>query len=138
MTKGLILLKLNWDCMRDILKVIEAMSYDEKASVKNLCSELAQYSENDVRYSCLKLHEAGMILAVTVDIDNTPRPSVTSIADITYRGHEFLAKLRDDERWNGIKKCLPQIRDYSLEAINAVANGITSGAIAAYLSSTTQ
>lgn len=127
-------MKLNIDCMRDVLKKAEEMPYNCMIKVSDLCKELTDYSDEDIRYSCMKLYESSMILASVVDVDNAPLFRVIAIYDITYKGHEFLAKVRDDERWHGIKKALPAIRDYSIDAINAVANGFASAAITAYFS----
>ena len=57
-----------------------------------------------------------------------------SAYDLTVAGHDLIAKIRDNGRWSGIKKALPAIRNYSLDAINALSQGMTSAAITAYLS----
>ena len=54
-------MKLNPDCMRDILLVMEDIPYDESLSFSKLSNELTSYNEDALRYSCLKLYEAGFI-----------------------------------------------------------------------------
>lgn len=56
-----------------------------------------------------------------------------SVKYLTFAGHEFLASVRDDSRWKRLKKALPSIRNYSLDAIKALSEGMTSAAINAYL-----
>lgn len=127
-------MKMNVDCMRDVLKQLEEMPLGYMASQKNLIQNLPKYDKDEIQYSCMKLYEAGMIAASIAEIDNLPTYRVLNVLDITYKGHDFLAKTRDDERWKGIKKALPAVRDYSIDAINAIANGIASAAISAYVS----
>lgn len=127
-------MKLNVDCMRDVLEYLQDMPLNAYKDVNELCSELTAYEHDDVKYTCLKLYEAGMIYASTEDIDNIPLPTVEYIYDITYQGHQFWAKIKDDDRWSGIKKVLPKIRDYSIDAIGSVANGFASAAISAFFS----
>lgn len=127
-------MKMNLDCMRDVLEYLQDMPLNDCKNVNELCNELTDYEHDDVQYTCLKLYEAGMISAVTFDTDNIPLPSIEYIYDITYHGHQFWAKIKDEGRWKGIKKVLPTIRDYSIDAINAVANGFASAAITAFFS----
>lgn len=120
------------DCIRDVLSAAEHIPLDHVFLFKDICSDLKKYNKDEIQYSCMKLFEAGMIVASTVDADNLPLYKIHSIIDITYKGHQFLAKIRDEDRWRGIKKVLPVIRDYSIDAINAVANGFASAAITSY------
>ena len=53
---------------------------------------------------------------------------------LTYSGHEFLERIRDEKRWGKVKGILNTVRDYSLSAISAIAEGVTSAAITSYLS----
>lgn len=110
----------------------------EETAVSTICEKLPKYSEEDVYYSCLKLAEARLVAATFVDMDAMTLPEVDYIYDITFRGHEFLGRIKDESRWKGIKKALPMIRDYSIDAINAVANGFASAAISAFFSSNQQ
>lgn len=57
------------------------------------------------------------------------------ISDLTPKGHQFIAKIRDERQWKSVKKGLAAVRNYSLSAISAVADGVTSGAISAFFGS---
>lgn len=130
-------MKLDLDCIRDILLEAEKCEYNESLSVRELERLLAQYPKNVVRYNGLKLYEAGYITASCIDVDNSNPPHMLEITDITYSGHQFLASIRDDAQWKGVKKGLSAVRNFSLSAITALSEGMTSAAISAYLSGLT-
>lgn len=131
-------MKLNMDCVRELLLAMQDCQMDEEMTIPDFCERLPQYTEDDIRYSCLKMSEAGFIIADTTELDGWMVPQVDGVIDITFRGHEFLAKIKDESRWQGIKKVLPAIRDYSVDAISAVANGFASAAISAFFSSSSK
>lgn len=135
-------MKLNSDCLRDTLIAIEKLhrifinddGYLEKSVLwfDDLYSELPAYNKEDVFYAIYNLDQAKYINASIRWINACARDC--AINHMTYSGHEFLEEIRDDKRWKRIKGALSEIRDYSLSAINSVAKGMTSAAIAAYLS----
>lgn len=135
-------MKLDHECVRDVLLAIEKLQVffvnDAKEIEKNslvpndLYQELPQYTKEDIFYSAYNLDQAGFISMSIRWIDSAAVYWVINY--MTYTGHEFLNSIRDESRWNGIKKALPAIRNYSLEAISAVASGMTSAAISAFLS----
>lgn len=126
-------MRLDPDCVRDVLLAVEAAKADEHISPRTLHDALPQYSESEIEYTCLILDDGGFLKATNVQLPGQDRPGVKSIIRLTYRGHEFIAKTRDVERWHGIMKALPAIRNYSIDAINAVAEGMTSSAISALI-----
>ena len=131
---------LKSDCIRDVLIAVEKLQrysefedtvVKEDFYVEALYAALPQYSKQDVFYTLFTLDQAGL-----VDISvqwSSGCVVLCAINYLTFSGHEFLEKIRDDGRWHGIKKALPSIRNYSLAAINAISEGMTSGAISAYL-----
>lgn len=127
-------MKLDLDCIRDILIIAEGCGYNESLPLNTLKKRLPQYRDDAICYNCLKLYEAGYIDAMCIRINGEVLPYIKEIMDITYPGHQLLAKIRDEEQWRGIKKGLSVIRDYSLSAITAFADGMTSAAISAYFS----
>lgn len=127
-------MKLNPDCVRDTLLAIESADYGEYISPKSLHQELPQYSESEIGYTCLILDDGGFLIAATVDLPGQLITSVKSVIRLTYQGHELIAKIRDPERWPKLRAAVSAIRDYSLSAISAVAEGATSAAINAYFS----
>ena len=125
---------LNPDCVRDVLLAVESADLGEHISPRTLHDSLSQYSEGEIEYTCLLLSDGGFMNITTVQLPGQEILSVKSIARLTYQGHEFISKLRDPERWPKLQKAVTIIRDYSLSAISAIAEGATSAAINAYFS----
>lgn len=140
-------MQLNPDCVRDIMLVLEEKLsvYDgpkgycfQSSSVPGIISCIHEkgYSKEEVAYTVLQLVESGYIVTSNRDICNVMHSTFNpgSILYITPKGHEFIAKTRDTERWKKVKSGASIIRDYSLSAISSIAEGITSAAISAYFS----
>lgn len=124
-------MKLNPDCVRDTLIAIESQPIGSALQLPDLCNLLPKYSEAEVFYTCKKLEEGRFINAkVKQSI------GVLVVDDLTYNGHEFLAKIRDEKHWGAVKKGLSAVRDFSLSAISSLAEGIASAVINSYLSKT--
>lgn len=125
---------LNPDCVRDVLLAIESAKLDEYISPGTLHRSLPQYSEGEIEYTCLVLSDGDFIQVVLLQIPGREIPGVKSITRLTFKGHEFIAKIRDPERWPKLRKAMAGVRDYSLSALNAIAEGATSAAINALFS----
>lgn len=122
-------MKLDLDCIRCILLEVEKCGFNEALPVSELEKRLPKIYNEDIRYNCLKLYEAGYIDALCIHVDNSVLPCIYEIRDITYPGHQLLAKIRDADQWGDIKKGLATIKDYSFSAITAFADGMTAAAI---------
>lgn len=132
---------LNPDCIRDVLIAVEKMQkFKTTASgevtrddlfIEALYDVLPTYGREDIFYTLFSLDQAGLVNISAGWAEDCVSHCVINY--LTFSGHEFLAKIRDIEQWHGIKKALPVIRNYSLDAINAISQGMTSGAISAYL-----
>lgn len=135
-------MKLNHECVRDTLLTIEKLqrffvnneNEIEKAGLPpdDLYQALPKYSKEDIFYAVYNLEQAGFISMSIKWMDS--KAVHWNVNHMTFAGHEFLDTIRDKKRWKGIKKALPAIRNYSLEAIEAVASGMTSAAISTFLS----
>lgn len=133
-------MKLNHECIRDVLLYLESASYINididgiinwsEINATQIYEALADYSKEDVYYSLHNLEQAGYITAQSFDADNCVVAYL--IKDITFIGHEFLEKIRDDNHWKSIKTCLSAVRNYSLSAISSIAEGVTKAAISNY------
>lgn len=129
-------MKMDADCIRDILLLAEDCPADHYLTMTEMVCALPQHDKTVIDYNCYKLHEGGFIIAVTYP-NGGYVPSVVSIADITFDGHQFLAKIRDEDRWKKIKTCRAALRDYSLSALASIAQGITAAFIGDYFSGKT-
>ncbi|MVB11625.1 hypothetical protein CAFE_23470 [Caprobacter fermentans] len=128
-------MELNPDCIRDIMLAIESMqSLDSELVICHTylsklaeSERLAKYPKEDIAYTLLKLSEGKLINA-------TPSYGGGKIlnfyvSDLTFDGHQYLDKIRDAERWKTVKSVGNKIGDFSLSAIEKIAEGVTSAAI---------
>ncbi len=127
-------MKLNPDCIRDILISIESMEYNSTYTISKLNTDLPQYSMEELNYHCLHLIDAGFITADSIDIAKSVLPQVGRIYDLTFSGHQFLANIRSDNVWTSVKDIGGKVGAYSLEAITQIASNIISEIIKAHLS----
>lgn len=134
---------LNMDCLRDVLIAVERHQRyipipenavcGESLPLESLYNALPAYPRETVCYAVFQAKQAGFLETKGSDSWGGVILDV-SIKYLTFTGHEFLASVREDSKWKALKKALPAIRNYSLDAINALSQGMTSAAISAYLS----
>lgn len=129
-------MKLNLDCMRDILIEMEKCGLNQRLPFRKLQRALANYSADELQYNSAKLFEAGMIDATAVNLDGLSTPYIAELVDITFPGHQFLEKIRDHDRFIKTKSIASTLRDFSLSAIASIAEGVSGAAISAYFSQT--
>lgn len=128
-------MKLNLDCMRDILLTLEQFNYGQIIHHKEIEEKLSPtYSESEIRYSLLKLAEAGYIKA---QVFNEPGfcSWVDIIFDITYIGHEFLNSIRPQSIWQKLSPLAKKTGIESLSIINGIAKTIATDEFLKFLSS---
>lgn len=134
-------MKLDMNCVRDILLFLESVPYfitDESGDVEacgcwfnSICENLPDYPKETLYYSLSKLEEGGYIDMSTLWAGDCLNECCVNF--ITLSGHEFLESIRDNDRWKKIKSGMAVVRNYSLSAISAIAEGVTSAAISSYL-----
>lgn len=142
-------MKLNLDCVRDVLLAIErcqqfelyTYEYDQEIheTVHNvymnkstLLNELPHQLQEDITYSVVILREAGYIMAEINE--NTPTIDDFSIFRLTYKGHEFLEEIRDGKVYSEVKKCLGTVGSFGLSLVSNVAQTLLGNGISAFLS----
>ena len=134
-------MKLKPDCMRAVLLQLEReLTYATNESgaieknfltLEELDGLIVAFSKEDIFYSLSNLEQAGYI-RMKANWTTTGLYSCW-IFDLTFLGHEFLDKIRDEKAWSQIQTGMEAVRNYSLDAITAIANGVASAAISAYL-----
>ena len=134
-------MQLNPDCIRAVMLQIESdwtVKDDGRGhitfgalSLSQLCKALPEYTQADIFYTLHNLEQAGYIKVQTTWADGAVYRCTVNY--MTYSGHEFLNGIRDPKHWSVIKSGIDAVRNYSLDAINAIAGGITTAAISAYL-----
>lgn len=119
-------MKLNSECVRDVLLSIEKIARLDNSynmvhiPIKTIFADLsAGYRPNEVFYTIRKLNEGGYVeilneskLPQFVDI------SEYYVIDITYKGHQYLNSVRDNNIWSKIK---PVVGNMALGIIQATA-----------------
>lgn len=132
-------MQLNYDCVRDTLLLLEdklTISYGGGLSfgfiyLDDFADALDSYSPEDVYYAVFNLRQAGFISCFPHD---EPEYVIDGIEYITFAGHEFLEEIRDAGKWTTINGILSKVRTFSLSAISAAAEGVTSALICKYTS----
>lgn len=95
-------MKLNPDCVRDILLYVEKYSdfYHTAEYCKDqIPKELKSYSHSEIVYHISQCQKSFLINDVHFYDDGKH----ILISDLTPYGHEFLANIRDDTLWNKVK-----------------------------------
>ena len=135
-------MKLKPDCIRDVMIEIEntwELELDGHGNINmptipisDMYDALPRHDKRDIFYSLYNLQQAGYVDLTIVWTDGGIAYHC-QINRMTYDGHEFLNQIRDAKHWSKIKKGLDAVRNYSLDAISAMAEGVANAAIAAAL-----
>ena len=129
-------MKLNLDCMRDVMLALEQFEYGQPIHHKEIEKILSHlYPEEDVQYSLLKLSEADYIRAQIFD-ESGFCLQVDIIFDITYTGHEFLNSVRPKSVWQKISHLIGKTGIESLSIANGIAKTIATDEFSKLLLST--
>lgn len=121
-------MKLNIDCIRDILISVESLNYGETFGIDDLMEKLPDYSEEELQYHCLQLLDAGFLNAKTIQFLRSPL-QIHHISDLTYNGHQFLADIRSDTTWSKTKEIALKAGSVSLHALKDISAGVVTAAI---------
>lgn len=108
---------------------------DEDFDLLNL--EIPGYTMDQVAYHCKLLHDAGFIDEYNDGYADNKIEYFTA-GMLTWEGHDFLDKVRENTVWNKTKsviteKGLPMILDVVKEVSTAIITSMTEGAIKAIL-----
>ena len=135
-------MKLNPDCIRSVMLAIEEswdLETDEQGNIcmdgiemESLCEVLPDFDPKDVFYCLFNLDQAGY-LDLSVTWADGGVLCYCTVNYMTFAGHEFLNRIRDNKNWSKVKKSLHAIRNYSLDAISSVSEGVANAAIATAL-----
>ena len=125
-------MKLNPDCVRDVLVAIEELQivnergYLDRLRLTDLLTSplVSAYREGDITYSVKQLSDCGFIQAASV---RRMRSEGWLIEDITPAGHEFLQNTRDCTVWAQAKEKAKSAGSFALGVLSAAAASIISG-----------
>lgn len=117
------MLRLNPDCIRDILFAVEENTgYREELAIgrnETLPTQLLKYDFKTVVYHVNQCILSGLVIKghplLRVDV---------CIADLSPAGHEFLANIRADNNWSKVKKKASEVGSQSLSVLAEIAGQV--------------
>lgn len=139
-------MKLNPDCIRDLMLFFEEHTYIKTHKdgalfgasyhviyANALCDlpPFTQYEPGEILYHIIQLAESGY-LATDFKFDpltNFMRGNVPRIYYVTPKGHEFIASIEEKNRWEKTSKVLKTFGTVSLTVIETISKGIAAAAI---------
>ena len=130
-------MKLNPDCIRDILLTVEEHSdYIHATEYKygsSQFSRLNSYTQEEVAYHVMQCEKSALIYGVHfydcgASID---------IRDLTPDGHKFLANIRENKIWNGVKSISAKVGSSSLDVLTQIASNVVTELVKAQFDITT-
>ena len=127
-------MRLNPDCIRDILFSIEELSQSDSiiTSFQLFNTEFLKdkYSQDEILYHIRQLDWSGYI---KTPVHNKSIDGLYFINDLSPLGHEFLSDVRKDTNWNKVKNISKEVGSETLTSIKTIAEGVISSAIKASL-----
>lgn len=120
-------MKLNNDCVRDLLLYIEENSTINKP-LNMVNVSIKEYSNDEICYTSLKLVEASFINGKTFQADNNIFYAFM-VQDLTWEGHQFLDNIRDPKVWTETKSKLSKFMSTSLSVAADVASQVIAAMI---------
>lgn len=139
-------MKLNPDCIRDIMLFCEKNTYIKtcedgdllSASYHVLCSNamrklppLNSYDAGELIYHIIQLVESGYLASdFTFDpLENFRHNNTPKIYYVTPKGHEFIASIEEKKNWAKTKTILNRVGSVSLTIIETISRGVATAVI---------
>lgn len=122
----MIIVKLNYDCIRDILLTIEEIpNRKDELILANFKSykKLSKYNEDEIQYNALKLLQEEYVTGLKISGNNTT--TVLRLTDLTWSGQELLNDIRSETVFNQTKeKIIKSVGSASLTIFQQLASTI--------------
>lgn len=119
-------MKLNYDCIRDILLTIEEIPNRKgELNLENFKSykKLSKYNEDEIQYNALKLLKEEYVIGLKIPDKNTT--IVLFLTDLTWSGHALLNDIRSETVFNQTKeKIIKSVGSASLTIFQQLASTI--------------
>lgn len=120
-------MKLNHDCVRDVLLTIEEeLGLTDAVAAGKLATmgRLTTYELTDVIYTVITLRDHGFINSVGQDFTG-PKGKIPKVRSLTFEGHNFLDNIRDIGVWQRVKTNVAKsISSVSIRALSDLANRV--------------
>ena len=122
-------MKLNPDCIRDILFVVEnnaTYSNDEETIFKELD---LKYPREEILYHVRQCEHSGLFLQVVHYFGGF------SIQDLSPYGHQFINDIRQDNNWSKTKEIAKSVGSFSLDVLKDISSQVITNLISNQLGS---
>lgn len=119
-------MKLNYDCVRDVLLYLEDnLSLNKSITFPSDIKEslLIKYSKDDLLYTVKILLNKKLILGDD-NFNYATGIYTANIDSLSFDGHSFLDNIRDNQVWSKSKKILSAFKSVSIEIISQVATNV--------------
>ncbi|MBD9846446.1 DUF2513 domain-containing protein [Enterococcus faecalis] len=118
-------MKLNPDCVRDLLLEIEQTTDSNKMySYSSQDKYLKKYDENVVYYHFRQADLSGLLYQSQFDMAGN-----FGCVDLSPKGHQFLNDIRSENNWKKTKEIASTIGSFSLDALSNIASGVITNLI---------
>lgn len=118
-------MKLDHDCIRDILLTIEEMDYTITGLTKNIFEEqdrIQKYESIQVLYTLKRLNDAGFINVMFGKGEAFYH--FYNVHSMTYSGHQLLDDIRDDKVWKETKDKASKLSSVSIPVLQQIASSV--------------
>lgn len=115
-------MKLNPDCVRDILLTVESipsMNYTYRFNEESIKSDLPNYSTEEVLYHVRQCDLSNFLYKTKFTLERE-----YLVTDLSPLGHQFLADIRSDNVWEKTKSVAEKIGAYSLDTLTKIAASV--------------
>lgn len=112
-------MRLNHDCIRDILLYIEKHTTDQLpiVSTENLIVDLQKHYDADtINYHIRQIHKGNLVDNVFY-AEGVPQ----DICDLSWEGRKYVDNIRDPKVWMKLKEATKHLESVSLPIITAMA-----------------
>lgn len=118
------IIKLNHDCIRDILLFTEQLPFGETAKNNQIFKSelLNKYSEDELNYAITRMgnDDAELVIGKVKYASN--KPYITTISSLTFKGHKYLDNIRDPKVWKESKKLASKLSSVSIDILSDIAS----------------
>ena len=122
-------MKLNPDCIRDILFVVENnATYSNDVSEETIFKKLdSKYPREEILYHVRQCEHSGLFLKVVHYFGGF------SIQDLSPYGHQFINDIRQDNNWNRTKDIAKNVGSFSLDVLKDISSQVITNLISTQL-----
>jgi len=114
-------MKLDYDCVRNLMLTIESLGYRECINIDNLTQYplLKDYAQEQIYYTLERIVEAGFVpnkylFEATDGIGG-------AIYELTWQGHQYLDTIRDDGIWRKVKDKVQPLKSVPFQELLRLA-----------------